>query len=190
MGLVILGLVSLGTAGVINFATRQVQRSGEINELNTLIETDLAQVRSANDRLVCNDGTCSIAGSDPGEEDYFPAMADSTNVTGPEQANIDFFLNLCTYRDSAGNYDPGSGFAAQLDSLLPVDERLVDAGLERTMTYSNPSNPDLYAGHRYTVSYTRPEGDPTILRQVTLVPATVAWCPCVPSGTSATDLCP
>lgn len=170
MGLLILSIAAIASLDAIIFAMKQFQRIGEINELNILIASDLALVRTANDRLVCNDGSCAIASSDPGEADYFPAILDPNNITPPEQANINFFVNMCTYTN------PSSGFAAQLESLLPpVDERL-----ERTLTYVDTTNPNLYTGHRYTVTYTRPLGDTTIFRQVTLVPATVAWCPRVP----------
>lgn len=178
---VILSLAAIGTLGVINSSTSQVRRSGEINELNTLIESDIAAVRRANDRLVCTNGTCSIATNDPGAAGYFPNTAN--------QANVDFFVRLCGYRQEASPPDPvgvfnaNAGFANQLvaNNLLPA----VDSRLQREVTVDD-------SGHRYTVRYTRrgPDGttDPTIRRQITLVPATVAWCPCVPS--TITRPCP
>lgn len=170
---VILSLATIGTVGVINSATGLVRRSGEINELNTLIESDIAAVRSANDRLVCLNGTCTIATTDPGAAGYFPNTAN--------QANVDFFVRLCGYRQETspptpeGIFNASAGFVTQMMAnilLPPVDRRL-----QRVLTAED-------SGHRYTVRYTRAGGDNTILRQITLVPATVAWCPCVPSTTA------
>ncbi len=169
----ILAVVSIGTVAALNTSTRQLRRSGDINELNALIESDLAVVRTANDRLVCNDATtgCIIAANDPGATGYFPNTAN--------QANIDFFVRLCGYRVEAsppndiGIFNTAAGFATQLVALLPA----ADARLQRNVNVED-------GGHRYTVRYTRPGGDNTILRQVTLVPATASWCPCVPSDTT------
>jgi type II secretory pathway pseudopilin PulG len=173
VAIVILSLTTIGTVGVINSATGLVRRSGEINELNTLIESDIAAVRSANDRLVCLNGTCAIATTDPGAAGYFPNTAN--------QANVDFFVRLCGYRQEAspptpeGIFNASAGFVSQMmaKNLLPA----VDSRLQRVVTAED-------SGHRYTVRYTRAGGDTTILRQITLVPATVAWCPCVPSTTA------
>jgi len=173
VAIVILSLTTIGTVGVINSATGLVRRSGEINELNTLIESDIAAVRSANDRLVCLNGTCAIATTDPGAAGYFPNTAN--------QANVDFFVRLCGYRQESspptpeGIFNASAGFVSQLmaKDLLPA----VDSRLQRVVTAED-------SGHRYTVRYIRAGGDTTILRQITLVPATVAWCPCVPSTTA------
>jgi hypothetical protein len=90
-------------------------------------------------------------------------------------------VRLCGYRqeatppDAVGIFNANAGFANQLvaNNLLPA----VDGRLQRAVTVED-------SGHRYTVRYTRAGGDNTILRQITLVPATVAWCPCVPSTTA------
>lgn len=170
VGIVIISIASIGTLALINYSSSQVRRSGDIQQLNALIESDLSAVRTSNDRLVCNNGTCTISATDPSKTGYFPAVAASTSVTPAEQANIDFFERRCGYRTAAGAFSTSEGFATALAGLLPaVDDRLV-----RTVTPAQ-------SGHRYTVRYTRAGGDSTILRQVTLVPATVAWCPCVPS---------
>ncbi|MCP9820379.1 type II secretion system protein [Synechococcus sp. Cruz-9H2] len=170
VAVLILSIVSIGTAGLISSSSRQVTRSGDIQQLNALIESDLSAVRTANDRLVCTNGTCAISGTDPTRTEYFPAVAISTAPTSAEQININFFERRCGYRANDGTFNVNEGFATALVGLLPV----ADARLVRTVIPEG-------SGHRYRVRYTRAGGDNTILRQVTLVPATVAWCPCVPS---------
>lgn len=172
VAVLILSIVSIGTAGLISNSSRQLTRSGDINQLNALIEADLTAVRTANDRLVCNNGSCVISGSDPTKTSYFPTVANPTpgNTTTAERANINFFERRCGYRASDGSFSLNEGLATALSGLLPA----ADARLVRTITPQT-------SGHRYVVRYTRTGGDNTILRQVTLVPATVAWCPCVPS---------
>jgi prepilin-type N-terminal cleavage/methylation domain-containing protein len=170
VAVLILSIVTIGTVGVITSSSRQVNRSGQINELNALIEADLAAVRTANDRLVCINGSCAISGTDPSRTGYFPAVASPSAPTTAEYDNIRFFKRRCGYRATDGTFNVNEGFAAALAGLLPA----ADARLQRTIV------PEV-AGHRYRVRYTRTGGDATILRQVVLVPATVAWCPCVPS---------
>lgn len=170
MGIVIISIVSIGTIALISSSSSQVRRSGDIQQLNALIESDLSAVRTSNDRLVCNNGTCTISATDPTKTGYFPAVATSTAVSSAEQGNIDFFERRCGYRTSVGGFSITEGFATALAGLLPA----MDARLIRTVTPSE-------SGHRYNVKYTRVGGDNTILRQATLVPATVAWCQCVPS---------
>ncbi|CAK6692271.1 type II secretion system protein [Synechococcus sp. BA-124 BA4] len=170
IAILIISIVSIGTVGVISSSARRVTRSGDIQQLNALIESDLAAVRTSNDRLVCNNGTCTISGTDPTRTGFFPAVANPSAPTSTEQGNIDFFERRCGYRTTGGAFSTAEGFATALAGLLPA----VDARLVRTVT------PEV-SGHRYLVRYTRAGGDTTILRQVTLVPATVAWCPCVPS---------
>lgn len=170
MGILIISIVSIGTIALINSSSSQVRRSGDIQQLNALIESDLSAVRTSNDRLVCNNGSCTISGTDPTKTGYFPAVATSTAVTSAEQANINFFERRCGYRTTAGGFSTAEGFATALAGLLPA----VDARLVRTVT-------PLESGHRYNVRYTRAGGDNTILRRVTLVPSTLAWCQCVPS---------
>jgi prepilin-type N-terminal cleavage/methylation domain-containing protein len=168
----ILSIVSFGTLRLISTSSQQLTRSGDISQLNALIEADLTAVRTANDRLVCNNGSCVISGTDPTKTGYFPTVANPTpgGTTAAELININFFERRCGYRTTAGTFSLDEGLATALSGLLPA----ADARLVRTITPQT-------SGHRYVVRYTRTGGDNTILRQVTLVPATVAWCPCVPS---------
>jgi prepilin-type N-terminal cleavage/methylation domain-containing protein len=173
----ILSIVSFGTLRLISTSSQQLTRSGDISQLNALIEADLTAVRTANDRLVCNNGSCVISGTDPTRTGYSPSVANTATdgVTYPsaEFTNIEFFERRCGYRTTAGVFNKNEGFAWALRDLLPT----TDGRIVRTITDINIAP----SGHRYTVIYTRAGGDNTILRQVTLVPATVAWCPCVPS---------
>lgn len=177
----ILSIATLGTIALISTSRRQVMRSGEINEINALIEADLTSVRTANDRLICNDGTCRLSETTPTKTDYFPSVGNPGSLTTSEKSNIRFLERRCAYLSSSGTFDKSEGLAWQLRSLLPdaapqIKRTISDAAIDST-------------GHRYTVTYTRTGGDSTILRQVTLVPTTIAWCPCVPSTitTSSSD---
>ncbi len=166
IALLLITITVLGSATVTNFATRQFRDSARLNELNALVETDLAEVRTANDRLICNNlavtTNCQIAGSDPDRNTFFPALGQANSI-----ANITSFNNLCAATTAT------TGFANQFKSQY----------LDLNPPTSGPNNPIFRnvvlenGGHRYTVIYTRNSSTGPLIRQVTLVPTTVAWCP-------------
>lgn len=179
VAMLVLSIAALGGVALINGSILQLRRGGALNEINALIETDLAAVRTANDRLVCANGACSISADDLNSDEFFPAAA----------ADIPFFENLCSYRTgTAGSFTfaATSGFAEQLRTRLPA----ANARIARGFVVENE-------GHRYTLTYSSNGlgNDPQVgvLRQVTLTPATTAWCPCIPSvpiGSITEDSCP
>lgn len=176
IGILILSVVSIGSVVAINVSTRNLTRSSEINELNALIEADLAAVREANDRFVCNNGTCSISNADLTRDQYFPAIADSTSLTNTELENVRFFKRRCGSLSDAGTFDATESLGVAIVAALNDAAQLPapDPRIQREIATVGNS-------HRFRVSYISSEDDATILRQVTLLPSTVAWCPCVPS---------
>jgi prepilin-type N-terminal cleavage/methylation domain-containing protein len=146
------------TASLIFYSSNQFRRSAGLNELNELVESDLARVRTANDRLVCATGACVISGADPNRNAYFPAQ-DANFAT-----NRTFFNNLCV---AAGGTT--TGFANRMQALWLTPNPSASNRIARAVVLEN-------GGHRYTLVYTdAATGD--FLRQATLVPTTVAWCP-------------
>lgn len=158
---VILAIVILVVAGegallLFNAGLRQLTQSSLINEVNALVEADAAMLRTANDRLVCTTGTCRIATEDLDSSDYFPLS--NPAAQNFSQANLDFFAALC-------DGSSATSFSQQLDGLLPA----ADNRIEREIQAEEP-------GHRYAVIY-RDAATNRVIRTISLVPATVAWCP-------------
>ena len=161
IGIAVLSIAAAVAASTFFASSTQFRSSSEINELQDLAEADLTAVRDANERLVCVNSSCSLSVENTDKNSYFPIGA----------SNIAFFANLCTNRTMNG------GFANQLSALLPSpNSRIV-----RTMARETQ-------GHRYTVIYTS-TAKGQFLRQATLIPTTVAWCPTTLCDSSVSGNC-
>ncbi len=176
VGLIIISLAVVSSVTLTNSSNVQFRRGERVNELNQLVEADIAAVRRANDRMVCNNATCTISGGDPTRSDYFPvttpvAFCNNPNpdtcLSGGEITNRNFVWNpagggLC--RSST----PDGGFAFQLNGLLAAAAPL-NTRLARVMNRSAD-------GQLYTLVYTE-AANGRFLRQISLVPAIFSWCP-------------
>jgi prepilin-type N-terminal cleavage/methylation domain-containing protein len=177
-----------GSALLISSSTEQFRRSARLNELNQLVESDIAAVRRANDRMVCASSTCTIFAGDPTRANYFPITASTAfclNLNSPERNRNCLTDAQRTIRNFV--WDPGTdanpaggglcrsttsdgGFAFQLNSLLSAAAPL-NARLNRVMDRTIDPN-----GQLYTLTYTE-AGTGRYLRQISLVPAIFSWCP-------------
>lgn len=151
-----------GALSLYTFSTNNIKKSTSQGELNDLVDIDIARARQINENLVCNTGACSISTSTT-KDSYFPSVT-TAGATSSELANIIFFNSKCI---------SPSGFSAALLTLpggIP-NGPVVSAGsrISRQMI-QEPT------GHRYTLVYTETSSG-KFLRQTTLVPTTVSWCP-------------
>lgn len=159
LAIVILVVTGEGALLLFNAGLRQLTQSSTINEINALVEADAAMVRTANDRLVCATGACRIASADLSKDAYFPLA----NPADPafSQANLDFFASLCDGTNTT------TSFPGELNRRLPA----ADGRIVREIRVA-----DEEPGHRYSVIYSD-AATGRVIRTLTLVPATVAWCP-------------
>lgn len=162
IAMLLISIAVIGSIAAFNTGTRLLRASTRLHELNELVETDLAEVRTANDRLICNNlavtGNCQIAGTDPDRNSYFPALGQAN-----QDANILAFRTLCEATTAT------AGFANQMQTQYLNGNPPTSGRIARAVVLEN-------GGHRYTVRYTD-SANGQLIRQATLVPTTVAWCP-------------
>lgn len=161
----------LASLSLYTITTANTRKSTSLGELNDLVDADIAQARRINENLVCNTGSCSIVSSTTTKDSYFPTVTTS-GATSSEIINITFFNNKCISRDPLHGPGLQYGFSEQIRTLsggLPDGVLASSSRISRRMLQE--AN-----GHRYTLIYTE-TGSGRFLRQVTLVPTTVSWCP-------------
>ena len=144
----------------------------------SLVDADLARVRRHNDRYTCSSGTCTSLGTvELGKNDFFPPPT-STAATGNSAAG-DSFEALCNSTTLINQLvaDIGSapanlttaGIAYTIDSNSQGEQTISEFGTDVTRNL-----------HRYTITYTYTNTENNsveLLRRVSLVPTTAAWCP-------------
>ncbi len=139
-----------------------------------LVDTDLARVRRLNDRYTCSSGSCTSLGSlELGKNDFFPPPT-STAANGNSSAG-QLFEALCNSTSLITQLvtDIGGPPAALTTAGVTYS---VDSANQGQQTVSEFGTNVVRNLHRYTITY-RNSRSGELLRRVTLVPTTVAWCP-------------
>ncbi|MCT0224848.1 prepilin-type N-terminal cleavage/methylation domain-containing protein [Synechococcus sp. CS-1328] len=181
---VILLVTLMGAVTISLTSSMNSYQTGLRYQKEAAIDADLAQIQRFNDRFTCVSGTCLIApGTDTpmGKDAYFPDpvgpdtdndgvvdVADDANHDGiadEAKTALDAFQNRCLY-------------LASLDLVTPLKQLIeasipVPTGLQRTIAVDSTTQG---GAHRYTVTYVDPASN-EVMRQMTLLPSTVAWCP-------------
>ena len=140
------------------------------------IDADLAQIQRFNERFTCVSGSCVIATGTTGEmgkDAFFPDPvattlrpdADHDGVADAAEVALTAFQNRCRYRESLDLVTP---LKQLIEASIPVP-----TGLQRTIAVDSTTQGGV---HRYTVTYVDPASN-EVMRQMTLIPSTVAWCP-------------
>ena len=150
---------------------------GQRYQKEAAIDSDLATIQRMNERFTCITGTCSIRADSQGAMDrnsYFPdplgTDLDGDGVADNQESAVENFQDRCRY---AIGLDLASPLKVLLDALPQP------AGLQRTISVDGPPRVNVNGAtgaHRYTVTYTDTTTN-EVLRQISLVPAAVAWCP-------------
>lgn len=158
----IFAMVTAGSLGMFTITTRQATLTRRLQEEEFAIRMDLATIMSMNDRFSCASGTCQISSASPGQNDYYP----SSNAAETK------FTTLCS--NGQLTVVPNSTFGTGLVSLINATNRtsaMQSLGISRSAGADTTSP----AAHRYTVTWSGSDG--SVLRQISLVPTTAAWCP-------------
>lgn len=152
-----------GRSGMLGFL------AGQRYEREAAIDEDLAIIQRMNDRFTCVSGICRVLPDDEGDmdkNDYFPnpigTDADGDGVADAQESAVENVQNRCRH---TGGLDLVTPLKTLLDALPQP------AGLRRTITVDQPTG-----AHRYTVTYTDTATN-EVMRQMSLVPTAVAWCP-------------
>lgn len=158
----IFAMVTAGSLGMFTITTRQATLTRRLQEEEFAIRMDLATLLSMNDRFTCASGSCQISSSAPGQNDYFPTSS----------AAVTQFTTLCS--NGQLTVVPSASYGSGLVSLINATARtsaMQSLGISRSVSADTTSP----AAHRYTVTWSGSDG--TVLRQISLVPTTAAWCP-------------
>lgn len=148
-------IVAVGTAVLFTLSNRQTLESRIRQGEQAAISNDLATIQRLNDRYSCASGSCAIAASDPGENDYYPGTTATRASVDAQCSSGALIDNLITAINAAAT-------PASFSNL----------GIRRRPASANSDDP---ATNRYMVTWSSSDGRQ--LRQVTLVPTMAGWCP-------------
>jgi type II secretory pathway pseudopilin PulG len=171
---VLLVLALTGTSVLFVESNRSSAAAETRYRQQALVDTDLARVRRLNDRYTCSSGTCTSLGTvELAKNDFFPPPT-SNAANGNSSAGLAFEA-LCN----------STGLITQLVADIgATPSTLTAAGITYSIDSANQGQQTVSEFgtnvvrnlHRYTITYTNSSSG-ELLRRVTLVPTTVAWCP-------------
>jgi hypothetical protein len=171
---VLLVLALTGTSVLFMESNRSSAAASLRYRQQALVDTDLARVRRLNDRYTCSSGTCTSLGTaELGKNDFFPLPA-STAATGNSTAGNDFEA-LCNSTNLITQLVADIGIAPSTLTTAGITYS-IDTTNQGQQTISEFGTNVVRNLHRYTITYTNSSSG-ELLRRVTLVPTTVAWCP-------------
>ncbi len=162
-------LMVAGAAATVVIRTSSITRATQLRyALEATVDADVAVIQQLNDRYACANaaGTCAVASGQVDRNSYFPPRSgvddDHNNLDDGTQA---FELKCLSP-------------TALVSPLVAVINALPNPnGLTRSAAVDSvPSSGTALAYHRYTVTYTATASG-EVMRQLTLTPTTVAWCP-------------
>ncbi|QPN58975.1 prepilin-type N-terminal cleavage/methylation domain-containing protein [Synechococcus sp. CBW1002] len=176
---VILLITLVGAVTISVTSSMNSFRTGQRYEQEGAIDADLALIQRYNDRFTCRSGTCEIHEKDNSsappmtKDDFFPDAAPSSTqpdtnndgIADTAETALEAVQDRCRYLN---NLDLVTELKALIETDLPVP-----TGLQRTIAVDSATQG---GAHRYTVTYTNLASN-EVMRQMTLSPATVSWCP-------------
>ena len=171
---VLLVLALTGTSVLFVESNRSSAAASLRYRQQSLVDTDLARVRRLNDRYTCSSGTCTSLGTaELGNNDFFPAPT-STAADGNTAAG-NAFEALCNSTSLITQLVADIGIAPSTLTAAGITYS-IDTTNQGQQTISEFGTNVVRNLHRYTITYTN-NSSGELLRRVTLVPTTVAWCP-------------
>ncbi len=171
---VLLVLALSGTSVLFAESNRSSAAATQRYRQQSLVDTDLARVRRLNDRYTCSSGTCTSLGTlELGKNDFFPPPT-STETTGNSAAG-NAFEALCNSTGLITQLVANIGAASATLTAAGITYS-IDSANQGQQTISEFGTNVVRNLHRYTITYTNSSSG-ELLRRVSLVPTTVAWCP-------------
>jgi type II secretory pathway pseudopilin PulG len=171
---VLLVLALTGTSVLFVESNRSSAAAETRYRQQALVDTDLARVRRLNDRYSCSTGSCTSLGSlELGKHDFFPPPV--SNAANGNSSAGQLFEALCNSTGLITQLvaDIGAPPAALTGTGITYS---IDTANQGQQTVSEFGTNVVRNLHRYTITYTSTASG-ELLRRVTLVPTTVAWCP-------------
>lgn len=166
VGVVLLALVSTGTASLISLANSNLSSSTSQNSSQAAIDSDISRARKLAEDYTCCPGSCT---ADPGTITTAKTAGrcagnvnDSTYYFPQQSNDITAFTSACSTGTLTTN------LITAIQSLGGL------SGVTRTVT--NDDSADLTA-HRIRITYSGSGRSAGINRVVKIVPTVAGWCP-------------
>ena len=162
-------LMVAGAAATVVIRTGSMTRATQQRyAMEAAVDGDVAVIQQLNDRYACANaaGTCTVATGQVDRNGYFPPRSGvDANRNNLDDGTEAFELKCLSP-------------TTLVSPLVAVINALPDLnGLSRSAAVDAvPSSGTALAYHRYTVTYTATASG-EVMRQLTLTPTTVAWCP-------------
>ena len=171
---VLLVLALTGTSVLFVESNRSSAAAETRYRQQALVDTDLARVRRLNDRYSCSTGTCTSLGSvELGKNDFFPVP--TSNAANGNSSAGQLFEALCNSTSLITQLVADIGATPSTLTAAGITYS-IDTANQGQQTVSEFGTNVVRNLHRYTITYTNSSSG-ELLRRVTLVPTTVAWCP-------------
>lgn len=168
VAILVLALAVAAVTSTIVYVRTMFVGASSRNELQQLVENDLAAIRQANERFSCKSGICSVGTTDTSRNSYFPDIGTTGTLSSDDTTNIQRLNNLCRGLGINGSFTTATstgGFASELATFLPTP----DSRIARSLIPAS-------SGQIFTLVY-RDSATNQFLRAVSLVPTTTSWCP-------------
>lgn len=183
---VLVTLAVLGTVGLINISTQQRNRAGQRNQLNAVIDADLAAIENQASQLTCCSGTCTLGipvGVTPGANSpcatanrrddrfFYPQLDDPATAAVNEPTAVDA---ICA--------EPNQGIIsnavlAQFNAIVPNADLTASGGVRQPIVRLNAVQNQLGNQNILQVSYTDANQGGAVVRVAHVLPAMARFCP-------------
>ena len=163
---VVISIAILGAVSLLNNGVFGLRRSEANYGTQNLIDRNLSQIESASDRYICATVLCTVSNGIPSKSDY----------VNPNDSTVwDAFVARCDEQDFTDGDDLMSPLVSHINSNISVP-----SGLFREIQINGSgSTSDVGFGRikHFTVQYRERDSSGPVLRNSTIVPTVVSYCP-------------
>jgi hypothetical protein len=155
------------TSSIINSLASNIKSSEEIYDTQNIIDSNISKIESAADRYICGSTTCTvIAGSAiPAKNQYIDVLNSTAWVN---------FKTRCEKTSTTGGADLISPLISYIESSTDF---ALPTSISRQITAHGAEVPGFARVRHLTVQYREGSASGNILRDVTIMPTIVAYCP-------------
>lgn len=162
----VISVAIVGAATLLNNGVFGLRKTESNYSTQNLIDRNLSEIESASDRYICSTTTCTVSSGIPLRSDY---------VNPNDSAVWDAFEARCYEQDFADGDDLLSPLVSHINSNISVP-----SGLFREIQINGSgSTSDVGFGRikHFTVQYREGSSTGPVLRNSTIIPTIVSYCP-------------
>jgi type II secretory pathway pseudopilin PulG len=169
VAMIIMSLAILGATSIVNIGLKGLKSSETNYDVQNLIDRNMSEIESISDRYVCTSTVCSVMSATPNKDAY----VDPTN-----SASWSSFEARCKqddFPDTNGSEDLISPLADYIDTNVPEP-----TGVYREIqVHGGGTSGSTGIGRikHMTVQYRNQNSSGLVLRNSTIIPTIVAYCP-------------